>query len=296
MRQLPPLNAVKTFEVVARHMSVTMAAEELCVSHSSVSKHIKTLEDYFGKKLFLREGRSVRGTPDSIRYFEEVRTLLDRLSVASEVFSARGQQKALRINATPSFALRWLIPKTAEFQMAHPTISLKISTSTSDAIQGLSGDYDLIFRRSHMAERDHHCLRILGDHQTPLLAPSLLKEHSIKEPADIAQLPVLHMRSRPKAWQKWFELHAPEYDGSLDGTIFDHFFLSFQAAATGHGVAIGSKSLVEEDIAEGRLVAPFPDLVLEEDGFHVLYRRDLRDEPIGKLFLNWLSQTTGMRI
>lgn len=294
MRELPPLNAVKVFEVVARYMSISQAAEELGVTHSNVSKHVKTLEEYFGKNLFLREGRTVRATPEAMTFYEEVRAILDRLSIASSAFSARGQQKSLTLNATPSFALRWLIPNTSDFQI-DANHELKVATSTSDTIQGLSDDYDLIFRRAHMTQRDHVCRRVLEDHQTPLLSPALMDAHDIKTPADLAKLPLLHMRSRPKAWHDWFELHAPDFDGSLDGMTYDHFFLTFQAAAAGQGVAIGSKVLVQDDLKDGSLVAPFPDLVLEGDGFHVLYRRSLAEEPIGKKFLEYLSAITQMR-
>ena len=113
MRRLPPLNAVKAFEAAARLSSVTAAAEELRVSHSAVSQQIKQLEDWFGQKLFSRPGRRIEPTAAALSYLEDVRAALDRIALASEQLANRGSRRVLTINCTPSFALRWLIPRTA---------------------------------------------------------------------------------------------------------------------------------------------------------------------------------------
>ena len=161
MRRLPPLNALKTFEAVARLSSITRAGEELCVSHSSVSQQVKVLENYFGQKLFLRRGRSIEPTNAALAYLEEVRTCLDRIAISSEALTRYGKQQTISLNATPSFAMRWLIPKTASFQMMYPSIKLEISTSASDHIDDLRESYDFVFRRDWMDQRGLECHRIL---------------------------------------------------------------------------------------------------------------------------------------
>lgn len=294
MRRLPPLNALKTFEAVARLSSITRAAEELGVSHSSVSQQVRVLENYFGQKLFLREGRSIKPTRLALAYMEQVRTSLDRIAVASAELTTYGKQRAITLNATPSFAMRWLIPKTADFQITNPTIDIKISTSTDDSIDTLSDTFDLVFRRDRMEQRDHICRRILDDLQTPVLAPEILRNHKIDAPEDLSKLTILHMRSRPTAWETWFKLAGVEGLPPIDGPVFDHFFLSLQAAINGHGVAIGSKVLIEDDLEARRLAAPFPDHNIEGPGYHVMYRPEFADDRAGELVLKWLSRTTGV--
>ena len=294
MRRLPPLNALKAFEAVARLSSITEAAAELSVSHSSVSQQIKLIEGYFGQKLFIRRGRGIEPTQAALVYLEEIRACFDRIAVSSEQLAQQGQRHGITLNATPSFALRWLIPKTSEFQLANPTIDLRVTTSTSDEITHLKEPYDLIFRRDAMVRHGHLCARLLDDSQTPVMAPALLEQHNIKEPRDLANLTLLHMRSRPDAWEKWFQNQNITDIDTGAGPFFDHFFLSLQAAITGHGVAIGSRVLIEDDLEAGRLVAPFQEQSIEGPGFHVLYRSEIADYASGRIFLKWLSKTTGV--
>lgn len=296
MRRLPPLNALKTFEAVARLSSITRASEELGVSHSSVSQQVRVLEDYFGQKLFLRQGRCIKPTALALAYMEQVRTSLDRIAVASADLTTYGKQRPITLNATPSFAMRWLIPRTADFQISNPTIGIKIHTSMDDSIDTLSNIYDLVFRRDRMEQRDHVCHRILDDLQTPVLAPEILRKHTIAVPEDLTKLTILHMRSRPTAWEKWFELAGVGGLPPIDGPVFDHFFLSLQAAINGHGVAIGSRALIEDDLEANKLVAPFPHDNIEGPGYHVLYRPELADDRAGEQILKWLSRTTAFML
>lgn len=201
MRRLPPLRAIKVFEAVARHTSVTAAAEELCVSHSAVSQQIRVLEEYFGKPLFSRSGRGIEPTPEASAYLEDVRACLDRLAIASEQLTRHTIGRVLKINATPSFAMRWLIPQTSSFQLANPSIELRISTSATDEIDQLGEPYDFIVRRNVMSRSDHACRRIADDVSTALVSPMLLEKTAINDPRDLLEVPLLHLKSRPDAWK-----------------------------------------------------------------------------------------------
>lgn len=293
MRRLPSLTALRSFEAAARLSSITAAADELQVSHSAISQSIRQLEGYFGQKLFARSGRGIEPTPAALAYLDDVRAAFDRLAVASDQLARRGVQRQLSINATPSFAMRWLIPQTAAFQLEHPTIELRITTSTSDGIAHLKERYDLIIRRDVMTRPDHVCKRLLDDVSTPVLAPALFDKRPLRKPQDLLELPLLHLRSRPDAWTRWFKQQGVARPSTLAGSYFDHFFLSLQAASNGLGVAIGSYVLMEDDLKSGRLIAPFPDQPLVGPGFHVLYRQSLAEDQAGRSFLAWLGQVTG---
>ncbi len=188
MRRLPPLRALRVFEVVARHASVTRAAEELAVSHSAVSQQIKQLEDYFGQPLFMRSGRGISPTPGATAFLEDVRSCFDRLAIASEQLSHRTYGRVLKIDATPSFALRWLIPQISAFQLANPSIELRISTSATDGIGHLNEPVDFVVRRDVMSRPDHVCQRFLDDVSTVVLSPTLLKQKRIASPEDMLEV------------------------------------------------------------------------------------------------------------
>ncbi len=289
MRQLPPLRALRAFEAAARHASVGAAAAELCVSHSAVSQQIKILEAHFGRPLFRRSGRGIAPTAEAGSYLEDVRACLDRLAVASERLSRRAPGRVLKINATPSFAMRWLIPRTSSFQMANPSIELRISTSTSDEIGQLGEPYDFIVRRDVMRRSDHACRKIADDVSTVLVSPDFARTHPLGVPRDLLRVPLLHLKSRPDAWKRWLRESRIAVGETVGGTYFDHFFLSLQAAIAGQGAAIGPYALVQDDLASGRLVAPFPELTIAGPGFHVLYPTSLASERPGRLFLDWLA-------
>jgi len=192
--------------------------------------------------------------------------------------------------------MRWLIPHTAAFQLDHPSIELRISTSDSDSIAQLKENPDLIVRREPMTRTDYVCRRLLDDVSTPVAAPSLLKRHVLEKPADLLRLPLLHMRSRPDAWAKWFKMQGVRWPATLSGPYLDHFFLSLQAASSGLGVAIGPHVLMEEDLRSKRLVAPFCEHPLVGPGFHVLYRTQLVADRAGRTVLEWLQKITGAEL
>lgn len=287
-RRLPPLRALRVFEAVARHESVTTAADELCVSHSAVSQQIRVLEEYFGQTLFRRSGRGIEPTLEAAAYMQEVRFCLDRLAVASEEMLQRTAGRCLKVNATPSFAMRWLIPFAAQFRADYPDVLLNISTSVTDDIDHLGEPYDFLIRRDIMKRADHECRRVVDDVSTVLVSPGFLHQHRIAYPMDLLGAPLLHLKSRPNAWKHWLADNGVISGEAVAGTFFDHFFLSLQAAINGLGAAIGPYALVQDDLAHGRLVTPFPDRTLVGPGFHVLYRTAALEHPAGRQFLDAL--------
>jgi LysR family glycine cleavage system transcriptional activator len=299
MRQLPPLNALRAFEAVARLSSVTGAAAELRVSHSAVSQKLRQLEAWFGQRLFARPGRRIVPTPSALLLAQDARAAFDRIARSAEQLERHGRPQVIVVNATPSLAMRWLIPKSAEFSLAHPDIELRITTSATDDIAGLSDEHDLIIRRDAMTRPGFICRKLLDDVSVPVLAPKLLERHRPVTPSDLLALPILHMRSRPDAWPRWLArqgIEVPERWATIGGHWFDHFFLSLQAAINGLGVAVGPQVLVEDDLKTGRLVNPFPDFPLESPGFHILYRQSLARKSAGGTVLEWLSTITSARL
>lgn len=305
MRQLPPLNALRSFEAAARLASVTAAAEEMRVSHSAVSQQIKLLEEFFGQELFIRKGRSIAPTPNAVALLSDISAAFDLISIGAQRLMAQASEATISVNTTPSLALRWLIPKTSAFQIANPTINVLVQTAEADSIEHLNQPYDLIVRRFPMEKRGYRCFPLIADISTPLASPAYLEDHQIRSPEDLLPLTLLHMKSRPEAWRRWFAKHTDLDSDVIRGPFLDHFFLTLQSAISGLGVALGPLCIVEEDLEAGRLIAPLPDLTINGPGFHVLVREDqvvnhhLRKllralyEAAGRSFPKSLSRITG---
>lgn len=290
MRKVPPLHALRAFEATARHASVTQAADELRVSHSAVSQQVRSLEDYFGQSLFHRNGRRVEPTEAAKALLDEVRTAFDRIAIAAEQFAVRNGSAAITVNATPSFAMRWLIPKSSAFQLANPAVNVVTEISLSDRIDHLTKSYDFVIRREPMKRADHVCVKLIEDHSTAVLSPQLWTSLKAKEPQDLKRAVLLHLKSRPEAWQRWFEISGSKISEPPPGPYYEHFFLSMQAAINGLGVAVGPLCLVEDDLAHGRLIAPFAEHILAGPGFYVLYPTTTMRSRSHRAFLDALKQ------
>lgn len=288
MRRMPSLKALRAFEAAARHSSVSAAGRELNVSHSAISQQISILEGYFGRPLFLRRGKRIAPTAEAAAFLEDIRLGFDRIAMASEQFARSGGARVVTINTTPSFAMRWLIPRLPGFQSAHPEIEVRVSTSSTDQIAGLGEPYDIIIRRDAMNRADHRCDRFLDDVATVVVARNLVEKGALKVPKDLLGLPLLQMRSRPEAWPRWFELNGVSCPDPLAGPLFEHFFLSVQAAINGLGAAVVPYALVESDLAAGILAAPFSSRDLVGPGFHILYRTDFLTNRVGRTIVDWL--------
>jgi LysR family glycine cleavage system transcriptional activator len=294
MRRLPPLKSLRAFEAAARHGSLTAAADELGVTHSAVSQQIKLLEAFFGQKLFAKNGRNIALAPHARAYLEDVRSCFDRLALASDQLAERGSRRIIRVNATPSFAMRWLIPRLSSFQLQYPRVEVRVATSASDTIDQLGEGYDVIIRRDVMVRDGCVCQRFLDDISTPVAAPALAGLTQMRSPAGLLGLPLLHLRSRPDAWVRWFRIAGVPITETLSGPFHEHFFLSLQAAIAGLGVALAPKVLVEDDLEAGRLSQPFPDLVLPGSGFFALFGdKSGRDRDLEQ-FVAWLTSAPAL--
>jgi len=221
-------------------------------------------------------------------YLEDVRSCFDRLAIASEQLSAVAGSHIVRINTTPSFAMRWLIPRLSRFQVDNRRTEVRVSTSPFDTIDHLSDTYDIIIRRDRMVRAGHRCECFLEDVSAPVASPSLIEKMSLNDPSELKQEMLLHLKSRPDAWVHWFRTAGVSMPDTDSGPIFDHFFLSLQAAINGMGVALAPHALVEDDLEQGRLVQPFNSVTIRGPGFHCLYREGgLRDRQIVPV-LEWL--------
>jgi len=294
MRRLPPLNAVRVFEAAARHQSFNRAAEELHVTPSAVSHQMRVLEEYLGVALFRRRTRRVELTPEGRTYLPAVRDALEQLRLATEQVARRGEAGPLTISAAPAFAVGWLMPRLAEFQLAHPDIEVRLTTSVelvdfdrSDVDVGIrTGDGDWPGLRSH---------RLMAEELVPVCSPALAEgPNGIRRLDDLRHATLLHQLPRLGDWRSW--LSAVGVDG-VDpdrGPKFQNAAMTVEAAAAGLGVALASRHLVEDQLRSGRLVAPLDVAPPHAHScYYLVYPPERADSPKIAAFRDWVLGAVG---
>jgi LysR family glycine cleavage system transcriptional activator len=291
-RSLPPLKALRVFEAAARQRSFTAAADELSITHSAVSQQIRILEDHIGRPLFAREARGVALLPDAQDYFSEVQSCLDRIANATALLKSPQALRSLRVCATPSLAMKWLIPRLAGFQALHPDIDVQLSTMDRLAIDRAETGNDLVLRRGPVQRADHTCIRCLDDYELPVASPRFIERNRIYTPADCLGHPLLKLARAMDNWPRWFEIARVDVPAQLPGPSFDHQFLCIQAAMNDLGLALAPWCLLEDDIRADRLRPLFAKLRLPNPGVYGLYRSDGPAAGLARQLVDWLSQPT----
>lgn len=257
--RLPPLNALRNFEAVARLGSFAAAATDLHVTHWAVGKQIRLLEDWFGVPLFERQARGVALTDEGAALLHDVSNAFDRLAAGATRLrhdeSARRVSGIVRVNVLASFALCWLLPRVADFQSRYPDIDLRIST-TSRKLRYIGGAFDIGVRTGHEEGAGIVSRPLMADHRIPACSPALLQRSPIHSVADLRHHTLLHSASTRTAWSYWLR-EAGAADLRANRHVeYDHAYMQLAAAVEGLGVTLASLPLIERDIAAGRLVCP----------------------------------------
>lgn len=291
---MPPLGALRAFEVVARHLSLARAADELCVTPAAVSHQIRSLEDHLGVPLLRRAGRNILLTDAGQACLPGIRDGFDRLGQAINQIDSFGQSGSLTVSVAPSFAAKWLVPRLDRFQEMHPAINTRVAASNALA-DFVSDDVDVAIRYGSGRYPGLVVERLLPEAIFPVCSPDLLARTPIGRPADLAQQILLHDdspdddRSCP-TWQMWLRAAgAADVDWSR-GPAFTQSSLVLEAAIRGKGVALAKATLAEADLREGRLVRLFGDHTPVDFAYYIVGPDRKIALPKVKAFIEWLRQ------
>ncbi|MGB7193320.1 MAG: LysR substrate-binding domain-containing protein [Collimonas pratensis] len=256
-RKVPSNSALLAFEAAARHSSFARAAEELSLTEGAVSRQISRLEGFLGVALFQRVGNRVRLAPSGTRYAVQVREILDRLERDSlYVMGQPIDGASIDIAAIPTFATRWLIPRLKRFKDKYPNITVHIAERMEPFILTGSG-FDAAIHFDHPAWAGMHLHHLLEEVLVPVCSPALLAGADANVSLD--QLPRLHRRQNPDAWQLYAEEVGIVLTNSAVGARYDLHSMLIEAALAGLGVALVPRLYIGAELEQGRLVAPWPD-------------------------------------
>jgi len=295
MRHLPPLNALRVFEVAARTGSYADAAEQLGVTHGAVSRQIAVLEAWLGQTLFVKSGRRMVATPMARIFAAEVGLSFDRLTVAAEACGRPGARRILRVSAPTSFAMRWLIPRLPGYHSSHPEIEVTVTT-VSTLLEELRGGFDIAIRRGVAQEQvwpQHRVIPVLEDIDTLIMSPALFERHPIHAPSDIQGHTLLATETRAGDWNNWLDAAGTPQLAALPRQTFDHFYVTRQAVEDGLGVGIGPLPMLGIDIANQKLMTPLPAIQVRKTGYVAVVPPKADPEDLPGAFVDWLVSEAG---
>ncbi len=290
LNRLPPINALRTFEVAAREQSFTRAAELLHITQSAVSHQIRHVESLWGLRLFERRNRRVVLTPEAEALLPVVREFFERLDRTLNELSAQGAKGPLRVSIVSSMALKWLVPRLGRFRQAHPEIDVWLST-TDELVDFDTVDVDVAVRLGHGDWPGLHQTLLLREYVFPVCSPHLFERLGIPgEPAELLDYPLLYRNARDicPRWRDWFADAGVAVRSLPPGSRFPDTSMAVQAAIDGQGVALARSAHVEDDLAAGRLVKLFDIYSPSDVSYYVVCPLGREQHPRIRSFREWL--------
>jgi LysR family glycine cleavage system transcriptional activator len=268
---------------------MTLAAEELHLTHGAVSRQIKVLEDHLGVRLFRRMTRRIELTDAGISFFSAVSRLLSELAREAEHVRRKNDDTRLVVSSGVSFASKWLTPRLHRLMARCPDFDVRLEVNDAQ-VDFAAGHVDVALRYGNGHYPAATAERIMNETVSPVCAPEYLdRMGGLQAPGELARCQLIHEIGMTTTWERWFAIMKLPYP-TTRGPGYSHGSMSIEAAIRGEGVALGRSVLVAEDLAEGRLVALFPQAKLEvEWGYDLVYRTGNQDHPKVRAFRDWIG-------
>lgn len=253
--RMPSLDLVKGFVAVGRRMSITQAADDLCVTQSAMSKQVRALEDALGVRLLERGYRSVTFTEEGLRLFRSANACLEQLQEVVAGITAAGRRPVTVTSSTGITGL-WLLPRLNDFQRAHPEVDVRIAASNA-VLDLAANDIDLAIRYCSERQAPRDAVRLFGETIAPVASPQLLLQGPLTEAA-LRPHVLLEFDDARRPWLQWSDwlaargLSVTQARGTLR---FNQYEQMIQAAVAGQGLALGRLELLQPMLRDGRLLA-----------------------------------------
>lgn len=290
MQLLPhSLTAVRCFNAAAKHLSCSRAAEELFLSQGAVSKHLQTLEEHLGVKLFRRVHQGLVLTSAGTVYWEAVKPALSLLEEATA--RARmldlDQSSTLYLRVPNTFGEKWLVPRLPDFNRRHPEITVQFAPRFAAAagqapfsaeIRGGRGMWD--------GMRAHY---LTGREMVQVCSATLASRMQEKKPAELLNFRLLEHVHLPQLWERWFASQGVAGYDARRTQQYEQFSMMISALRASLGVACVPRCLIEDELQDGSLVQLFDSPLATDYGYYLAYPKERYRSVALKRFADWLA-------
>ena len=285
MRRLLFLNGMKAFEAAARTGSFAAAGSELNVSAAAISRMVHLLEQRLEVALFERKANRLVLTPTGRAYQNGLTPIFDALASLTAQVTAPATMRVLTLGIGPTFALKWLIPHLADFRKEEPDIEVRITTGGADVPFG--DDWSCGIQLGHGNWPGLVAEPLFAADLLPVCTPRLAA--TLRRPADLRGPSLLRVAHAAEDWPLWLKA-AGVTRVTARGTEFQYYGQALQAAVDGLGVAMGIRPYIDDDLAAGRLVAPFALSVPKGERWYLVYRSFQAGQRDFTAFRRWIMR------
>ncbi|HEY0062440.1 MAG TPA: LysR substrate-binding domain-containing protein [Telluria sp.] len=287
---LPPLDLLRTFVAVGRRMSISLAAQDLCIVQSAVSRQVQALEQRLGCRLFVRGYRSIEFTPEGRHLFRSADPMLEQFGAVIAALRPAGERPCITITATIGVTSLWLLPRLGAFQRAAPDIDVRVAAT--NRIMDLERDgMDLALRYCPDVQAPYGAIRLFGEVLAPVAHPAL-GISAIEEEATLRRQVLIDYDDSSRPWLQWKHwLRGAGRKGAASGQarlIFNQYDQVVQAALAGQGVALGRLALLGRLLGEGKLALASARTPVETDYGYWLVSRQNATSPALRAVQDWI--------
>lgn len=287
---LPPLNALRSFEAAARLGGVGRAADALHVTHGAISRQLRLLEEHLGVALFQREGRGLRLTRAGEDLQAACEGAFEQIREAVVALKRQQRPEALVLGCSGSILARWMIPRLQALQNALPQLPLHWSAQDGSFTAEQQGLDAVLLLAQPPWPRGWQVRELAPERVGVVVSPQHPAAARLRHqpPSSLLGESLLHTASRPQAWPAWALSHGLEPAQLQLGSGFEHLYYLLEAAVAGLGVAIAPEPLVADELAVGRLLAPWG--FGATGGFWVLATPEGAADPRVDALAGWLQE------
>ncbi|MFZ1481580.1 MAG: LysR substrate-binding domain-containing protein [Paracoccaceae bacterium] len=293
LRPMPSLSLLQTFEVVARRSSFTLAADEMCLTQSAVSRQIRALEDQLGLPLFRRLHRAIELTTDGRQLYDSVARGLEEIAGCVAGLRSAAETPQITVAASVAFSYFWLMPRLERFTARHPDIDLRVlATDQKVDLRQEGVDVAILYGSGRWEGARTHLL--FGERVYPVCSPAYLRDHpELRAPSDMLDQTLLHLDGGGNIWggvdwRVWLMTQGVTGQPVRRGVRLNSYPMILQAAEAGRGVALGWSYITDQMLADGRLVCPVDKSLQTREGYYVSALEKAADVPATASFLQWI--------
>lgn len=284
-RKLPPFAAVRAFEAAARHLSFKEAAAEVHVTPSAISHQVKTLEEFLGTALFLRDGNPIALTRTGREYLEELTGILDQLETSTRHAARTTLDDPLTVLCTPGFVARWLAPRLSQCP-GHKAIEIEVAAGPPSTDFARNGA-DVVIAWGGRPAPGAVVEPLMESGRYPVCSPGFKAHAGLSRPEDLLAVTLIHDEV-VDAWDKWFRLAGVPVPEMPRGPRFPHCELVLTAAEQGQGVALAYDAMARGGLQSGKLVRLFEIAVPPITIYSVAYSEAQMRNPRIRAFRDWI--------